>query len=218
MNLRDWLLTALGTAILVALIVLIATPKNNSIVSGTSTANQNNAGDDMSAMHGGGKPANTTTFNGLTGKIAPDFTLTDYNGNQITLSKLRGQDVVLFFNEGLMCYPACWNQVAAFGKDAQFKDKNTVVLNIVVDSKDKWQEAVTKMPDLASATVLLDTDKKVSSAYGVLNLPSSMHRGQYPGHSYVIIDKSGVVRITQDDPEMAVRNKELVNEINALPN
>lgn len=171
----------------------------------------------MASMHGGA-PANSIVFNGLVGKVAPDFSLTSYKGDIVTLSRLRGKNVILFFNEGLMCYPACWNQVAAFAKDTELQNKNTVVLNITVDSKDKWQEAVAKMPDLAGATVLLDTDKRVSNTYGVLTVPSSMHRGQFPGHSYVVIDKNGIVRIVQDDINMAVRNKELANEIGALPN
>ena len=211
MNLKDWIFTLLGTAILVALIILIANPKSDS-----QSITAASAPDSNDSMHGGGKPADSAIFNKLVGKTAPDFTLTSYTGETITLSKLKGNNVLLFFNEGLMCYPACWNQVAAFGKDAQFKEKNTVVLNITVDAKDKWQEAVAKMPDLAGATVLLDTDKKVSNLYGVLALPSSMHRGQFPGHSYVIIDKKGVVRFAQDDTEMAVRDRDLANEISTL--
>lgn len=179
----------LGTAILIALIILIAKPKND--VQGISA-------------------------NNLVGKSAPDFTLESFSGEKITLSSLRGKNIILFFNEGIMCYPSCWNQIAAFAKDTQFKDKNTVILSIVLDSKDKWQEAIKKMPDLAGATILLDPDKKVSNLYGVLNLPSSMHRGQFPGHTYVVIDKNGVVRFVNDDPAMAVRNQELANEINSL--
>ncbi len=218
MNTKDWLFTALGTAILVALIMLIIRLNGTQTpTAGSFVGPQGAAADDMASMHGGA-PANSTLFDNLVGKTAPDFTLPTYDGKTITLRELRGKNVILFFNEGLMCYPACWNQVAAFAKDTRFKDKNTVVLSITVDSKDKWQEAVAKMSDLSGATVLLDTDKKVSSTYGVLTLPSSMHRGQFPGHSYVLIDKNGVVRIAQDDTDMAVRNKELLNEISALTN
>lgn len=212
MNLKYWISVALGTTILVALIVLITRPGSPS----NQQAGNNAAGDDMASMHGT-VPADSVVFNNLVGKTAPDFTLTNYNGDTVTLSKLRGKNVILFFNEGLMCYPACWNQVAAFGNDEQtFKDKNTVVLNIVADPKNDWQQAISKMPELSKAVVLFDTDKKVSVAYGVLTLPSSMHRGQFPGHSYVVIDKNGVIRFVNDDTEMAVRNKELANEIGSL--
>lgn len=206
MNYKDWLLTVLGTGILVALIVIISQKGD------TPSAQQPSGGD---AMHGGGQPVDSKVFNNLVGKTAPNFTLESYSGEKITLSSLRGKNIILFFNEGLMCYPSCWNQIAEFGKDNNFK-KNTVVLNITVDSKKNWQEAVAKMPELAAATVLLDTDKKVSALYGVLALPSSMHKGQFPGHSYVVIDQKGIVRFVHDDEQMAIRNQELANEINSL--
>lgn len=156
------------------------------------------------------------SLNDLVGKAAPDFTLESYNGDKTTLSSLKGKNVVLFFSEGLMCYPACWDQIAAFGKDNQFNDKNTVVLTIVNDPKNDWKGAVEKMPELAQATVLLDTDKKVSMTYNMLSLPSSMHKGQLPGHTYVVIDKEGIVRYVKDDVQMAVRNQELIAEIDKL--
>lgn len=167
-------------------------------------------------MHGAPKPADTTVFNGLLNNPAPDFTLESYDGKKVTLSSLKGKNVVLFFNEGIMCYPACWNQIVAFGKDGEFAIKNTIVLNINVDAKNDWAGAVKKMPELAAGTVLLDTQRSISSAYGVLTVESSMHRGQFPGHSYVIINKDGVVKFVWDDPQMAVRNKEILAEIEKI--
>lgn len=153
------------------------------------------------------------TLNNLVGKPAPDFTLESYNGEKITLSSLKGKNVILFFNEGLACYPACWNQIAAFGTDKEFGNKNTVVLSIVNDRKDDWKGAVDKMPELAQATVLLDSDKKASESYNTLFLPSSMHKGQLSGHTYIIVDKDGIVRLVKDDPQMGTRNQELLTEI-----
>lgn len=164
------------------------------------------------SMHGGGVPVDATIFNSLVGKSAPDFTLESYDGKKLTLSSLKGKNVILFFNEGLMCYPSCWNQIAAFGKDTDLGSK-AVILNITVDPKNDWKQAIDKMPELAQATVLFDSNRQVSSLYGVLTLSSSMHKGQFPGHSYVIIDKEGIVRFARDDAQMAVRNKELVAEM-----
>lgn len=172
--------------------------------------------EDPMADHHNPKPADTQIFNSLVNQPAPDFNLTSFSGETITLSKLQGKKVVLFFNEGLMCYPACWDQIAAFGKDNSFAKVNTQVLSITIDPKAQWEQAVSQMPDLASGTVLLDTNKTVSSAYGVMTLDSSMHRGQFPGHSYVLIDEKGVVRFIWDDPQMAIRNKELLEQIAKL--
>ena len=155
-------------------------------------------------------------FNDLLGKQPPDFTLYSYDNSKIILSEQKGKKVVLFFTEGVMCYPSCWNQIAAFGKDEIFKREDTIVFSIVVDTKNEWKKAIDKMPELGATTVLFDSSKTISKEYGVLSLPSSMHKGQYPGHTYLILDKDGVVRFTKDDPQMAVRNDELKTELEKL--
>lgn len=213
------------TEILVAIVVVVVLITNRTgapKVSGAQTASPKiiptNAPMTAQAAlmddhHGAAKPADASVLNSLLNKPAPDFSLTSFDGTKYSLSQLRGKKVVLFFNEGIMCYPACWNQIAAFGKDKEFAANNSVVLNINVDAKNDWADAVKKMPELAAGTVLLDSDRSVSASYGVLTAESSMHRGQYPGHSYVIIDKDGVVRFIWDDPQMAVRNKEILAEL-----
>ncbi len=72
------------------------------------------------------------------------------------------------------------------------------------------------MPELGDSTILLDLTKNVSKEYGALSLPSSMHKGQFPGHTYLIVDKEGVIRFIKDDPQMAVRNDELKVELEKL--
>lgn len=152
-------------------------------------------------------------FEGLKGKSAPDFTLPSYSGQNITLSSLKGKNVVLFFSEGLMCYPACWDQIASLGKDQRFNNEKTISYTILNDPKEDWKKAIEKMPELSSSDVLIDLDRSVAKTYQTLDLPSSMHRGQLPGHTYVVIDKDGVVRYLKDDPAMAIRNDELAKEI-----
>lgn len=214
------LITILGGGIIVILVLILA--NFNIAVSvngkGVTLAGQTAGGsqeDSMASHHTGSATADATVFNGLVGKSAPDFTLENYKGEKVALSSLKGKNVILFFNEGLMCYPSCWNQIAAFGKDSELA-KKAVVLNITVDLKNDWKQAIDKMPELALATVLFDSNQQISTAYGVLTLGSSMHKGQFPGHSYVIIDKSGVVRFVKDDIQMAVRNNELTQEIDKL--
>ena len=72
------------------------------------------------------------------------------------------------------------------------------------------------MPKLSKAKILFDSTRAVSSAYDVLSLKSSMHPGNYPGHTYFVIDRKGVVRYTLDDPVMAIRNDKLAAEIEKL--
>ncbi len=161
-------------------------------------------------------PPDESRFNSLLGKKAPNFTLESFEGKAIELEKLRGKKVVLFFTEGLMCYPACWNQMAAFGTDGAFNNTDVVTFNIAVDNKSDWKQAIEKMPELAKALVLFDNTRNVSQEYGALTLPSSMHKGQYPGHTYVILDREGIVSFIYDDPQMGVRNDELKKELEKI--
>ena len=112
-----------------------------------------------------------------------------------------------------MCYPACWNQIVALGKDERFKNADVVVLSVVVDLPEEWQKAIEKMPELAEATVVFDKGAAVSSKFNMLKAKSSMHYGSLPGHTYVIIDKEGIVRHVFDDSNMAIHNDKLVEEI-----
>ncbi len=158
----------------------------------------------------------TTSLSELVNKPAQDFALADKDGKIYFLNELRGKNIILFFNEGLMCYPACWNQIVSFANDERFKKEDVVVLSVVVDSAEDWQNAIKKMPELAKATVVFDNGAVVSKKYGVLTTKSSMHYGSLPGHTYIIIDKEGIVRNIFDDSQMAIRNDKLVEEINKL--
>ena len=68
------------------------------------------------------------------GTKAPNFTLLDKNGKEISLADFLGKKVVLYF------YPrdntsGCTKQACAFGeKNAQIEDKNAVVIGISKDS------------------------------------------------------------------------------------
>ncbi|MBI3015633.1 MAG: redoxin domain-containing protein [Candidatus Tectomicrobia bacterium] len=148
------------------------------------------------------------------GSSAPDFTLRSFQGQTYRLSGLKGKQVVLFFTEGVMCYPACWDQIKAFSSDARFRQKGIVVLAMTVDRAKDWEKAAKQDPEVVRGIpILLDTDKKVARAYRALDLPSSMHRGVSPGHTYILIDGKGVIRSMVDDPEMGVRNEEVLKEL-----
>ncbi|MBM2831226.1 MAG: hypothetical protein HW414_278 [Dehalococcoidia bacterium] len=149
----------------------------------------------------------------LVNRQAPSFSLPDRYGKVYSSDTLLGKNVVLFFNEGLICFPACWNQMVSLSIDARLNNADTVALSVVGDSKEAWQKAIDKEPELAQATVLFDESLTVSRAFGTLTLPSSMHSGRLPGHTYVIIDKGGITRYVFDDPNMGIRNDQLITEI-----
>lgn len=170
----------------------------------------------MSGHHSGQATGSYTDLNALVGQPAPDFFLKDRDGKIYTRDGLKGKNVVLFFNEGLMCYPSCWNQIVALAEEKRLNPDETVVLSIVVDAPSQWQSAVKKMPALSDATVLFDSGSKLSNALGMTKTASSMHFGQFPGHSYLIMDKEGIVRHVLDDPNMGIHNEQIVEEVNKL--
>ena len=173
-------------------------------------------GQSSSVSQSGAPVREIVDMNSLLNQPAPDFTLTDKNGTAVKLSDLRGKTVVLFFNEGLMCYPACWSQMSQLSSDSRLNTASVESYSIVIDAAPNWGPAVTKMPELAQAKVLYDTDSIVSKEYGMLKTTSSMHYGVYPGHSYVVIDPQGVVKYIFDDPRMAINNDKIAEQVQNL--
>jgi peroxiredoxin len=152
-------------------------------------------------------------LNSFIGKPMPEIKLVDKDGKVYTNENFKGKTTVLFFSEGLMCYPACWNQIAQFGSDSRFNTDQIQTFSVLVDSSSDWQKAINKMPELAKSNTLFDVGGVVSQKFNLLTLPSSMHKGSLPGHTYILIDKNGIVQYVKDDPNMAIANNELINKI-----
>ncbi|MBI4210276.1 MAG: redoxin domain-containing protein [Candidatus Diapherotrites archaeon] len=124
------------------------------------------------------------------GDMAPDFTLPMVGGGQFMLSELRGKkNVLLYFQEGIMC-PACWyQQVDIEKRQAEFDALDTQVVMITVDSPGALAQA--KAQYGIRNTLLYDNSLTASAKYDVLQ--DSMHPGERPGHVFVLIDKSGTI-------------------------
>lgn len=68
------------------------------------------------------------------GMKAPEFTLQDQDGREVSLADYRGKKVVLYFYPKDST-PGCTRQACAFGEAwSAFQDHNTVVLGISKDS------------------------------------------------------------------------------------
>ncbi len=133
----------------------------------------------------------------LVQKTAPDFAaaaVVKGQFEQIKLSDLRGQYVVLFF------YPldftfVCPTEILAFNeKVAEFKKRNAVILGVSVDSQYThlaWINTPRKQGGLGGLDYALvaDLTKKIARDYEVLTADEAVAlRGLF------IIDRTGVVR------------------------
>jgi len=98
------------------------------------------------------------------GEKAPDFTLPDADGNQVSLSSLRGQRVIVYFYPAAMT-PGCTKQACDFRDNlADLNDAGVAVLGISPDQPAK----LAKFRDKEGLTfpLLSDPDRAVLQAYG----------------------------------------------------
>lgn len=148
------------------------------------------------------------------GDPAPEFSLPVVGGGTASLAELRARGpVLLFFQEGIMCQP-CWDQVVAIQRDyAQFRALGLQVVSITVDP---INHLVTKVQQEGIALpVLADEGARVSREYDTLRF-GSMHPGQRPGHTFVLVDRDGTIRWRRDFREMFVRNEVLLRDLRGI--
>ena len=100
-----------------------------------------------------------------TGMKAPEFTLTDKNGDTVSLSDFAGKKVVLYFYPKDNT-PGCTRQACAFAASyEQFKTIDAVVIGISKDSAASHLKFAQKY-DLPFI-LLSDPDLQAIQAYGV---------------------------------------------------
>jgi thioredoxin-dependent peroxiredoxin len=99
------------------------------------------------------------------GAAAPDFTARDERGNEVKLSDLRGQNVVLYFYPKDDT-PGCTKEACSF-RDARsvYEQEGIKVLGVSLDDEASHQAFAAKYQ--LPFTLLADTDHKVADAYGV---------------------------------------------------
>jgi thioredoxin-dependent peroxiredoxin len=119
------------------------------------------------------------------GKPAPDFTLRSESGESVTLSDLRGRDVILYFYPKDDT-PGCTAQACGI-RDAwaEFQAAGAVVLGVSPDGEASHAKFREKY-DLPF-TLLADTDHAIADAYGVWGEKS------YAGKTYMGVDRSTFV-------------------------
>ena len=126
------------------------------------------------------------------GKVAPDFSLPNADGELIKLSSFKGKNIVLYFYPKDNT-PGCTKQACDFRDSIQNYDAvNAVVIGISPDDEASHRKFRDKF-DLPFL-LLADPDRKAIEAYGVWK-EKNMYGKKYMGEerSTVVIDKDGIV-------------------------
>jgi peroxiredoxin len=145
------------------------------------------------------------------GASAPDFTLASTAGGELTLSSLRGRNVLLAFFP-LAFTSTCTAELCEMRDDwDQFASVDTVVLPISVDSVPTLNEF--KAKHAMKSDLLSDFKRDVSRKYGVL-----LEDRFFSTRAYFLIDKAGVIRWehVEANPSLKRGNAELFDQIRAL--
>ena len=129
------------------------------------------------------------------GQAAPDFTLYDSAKNKVTLSDLKGQNVLLLFFP-LAFTSTCTAELCSIRDNISFYDNaNAKVFGISVDSL--YTLAKYKADQNLNFTLLSDFNKNVSLLYGSLYEMFGYNMQGVSKRSAFIIDKNGIVRYAE---------------------
>ncbi|HEX5400381.1 MAG TPA: thioredoxin-dependent thiol peroxidase [Verrucomicrobiae bacterium] len=127
------------------------------------------------------------------GDVAPKFTARTNGGGAVSLSDLKGKNVILYFYPKDDT-PGCTREACAFRDQfVEFEKRGAVVLGVSTDSAKSHDRFVEKFK--LPFTLLADEDKHIVQAYGVWGEKSFMGR-KYMGTNRVtfLIGPDGRIR------------------------
>ncbi|MFM4677921.1 thioredoxin-dependent thiol peroxidase [Aeromonas media] len=126
------------------------------------------------------------------GTQAPDFSLSDQDGQQVSLSSLRGKKVLIYFYPKAMT-PGCTTQACGLRDvNSELAALNVVVLGISPDPAKRLKKFEER--DSLNFRLLADEDHAVADAFGVWG-PKKFMGKEYDGIHRLsfLIDEEGKV-------------------------
>ena len=126
------------------------------------------------------------------GQKAPDFTLHNQDGEEVSLRQFLGQKVVLWFFPKAST-PGCTVEGQGFRDElAKFEAKNMVILGMSADSVKRQKNFCVKQQ--FTYPLLSDPDQSTLKAYGAWGL-KKMYGKEYEGimRCTYVIDESGLI-------------------------
>jgi thioredoxin-dependent peroxiredoxin len=130
------------------------------------------------------------------GDTAPDFTLPDADGTDVSLSSLRGRKVVLYFYPAAST-PGCTTQACDFRDNiASLRGAGYEVLGISPDKPAKL--AKFRDRDALTITLLSDPEKRAMKAYGAFG-EKKLYGKVVEGviRSTFVVDENGRIELAQ---------------------
>lgn len=144
------------------------------------------------------------------GTRAPAFSLPATDGRTVSLDGLAGSNVLLYFNEGAGC-DACFTQMVEIEQSLnRLEDLGVRFVPVMTNPAAPVRAELARFG--LTTPVLIDASKEVSRAYDTLGRG---HHADLPGHSFILIDREGVIRWRGDYPSMYVGTSELLARISA---
>ncbi len=148
------------------------------------------------------------------GDKAPEFSLLDQDGEQVSLSDFRGERVLVYFYPKAMT-PGCTVQACGLRDNmAPLKQAGVQVLGISTDKPEKLSRFAEK--ELLNFTLLSDEDHQVCEAFGVWGEKSFMGK-TYDGIHRIsfLIDTQGVVEQVFDNFKTSNHHDIVLNYLQA---
>src|SRR3954467_1680391 len=130
------------------------------------------------------------------GDAAPDFTLGDAEGQEVSLAAFRGRRVIVYFYPAAMT-PGCTKQACDFRDNlASLQSAGYAVVGISPDKPEKL--AKFRERDAVNFPLLSDTSKATLEAYGAFG-EKTMYGKKVTGviRSTFVVDQEGRIQVAQ---------------------
>lgn len=146
------------------------------------------------------------------GEIAPDFTLLNQDGEEVSLSDYRGKKVILYFYPKDNT-PGCTKQACGFAeRHPQFEELGTVVLGVSKDTVASHKKFETKYN--LPFTLVSDPELVAIQAYDVWK-EKNMYGKKVMGvvRTTYLIDENGVIEKVYGKVKAADNPQQMLDEI-----
>lgn len=146
------------------------------------------------------------------GMVAPDFSLPNEEGVELSLSAFRGQKIILYFYPKDDT-PGCTTEACHFRDDyAEYEKLGVKIIGISPNSEKSHRKFKSKYQ--LPFTLLADEDHKVCEHYGVWGRKKFMGR-EFDGvyRTTFLIDQEGLIEKVFKNVKPEPHSKELLDEL-----